>query len=76
MSSGHAHAAERFFDHRNCSFDRHLELEQVGDDAAVALLAHEAGQRHAVGVDERATVGTVEIGHEGHAGHSRRRPRS
>jgi hypothetical protein len=53
-----------------------IELEQVGDRAPVALRVDEPRRRHAVRAHQGAALGVVQIEHDGHGEHSRRRARS
>ena len=79
LGPGHAHAAQLGQDRRQRALDGHLELEQIGDRAAVALDVDEPRERQAVGIDERAALRAVQIFDDGHAhilaaGRARRLP--
>ena len=76
LGPAHPHPAEVGEDVRQCALHRDLELEVVRDHAAVAFLALEARERHAVRVGQQAPPVAVRIGDDRHSSHSRRRARS
>lgn len=76
LRAGGAHASQLGEDHGQRPLHRHLELEPVGDHAAVPFDVDKPHRRRAVGVRQRAPLGAIEIGDDGHGEHSPRRARS